>query len=120
MQLVNPDFRVDLSLHLLSLLVGGAIALSLVWQLVAVLSPLVDFQATALSMPSTDPVDEEAGPPAWAAVDDAASAAAPDELLAPRIATHFTVFRCEVNGRVTYTDRPCERGGMRVLRLPRR
>jgi hypothetical protein len=119
MQLVNPDFRVDLSLHLLSVLVGGAIALSLVWQLVAVLSPLVDFQPTTLSVPSTDPGEDEAGPPAWAAFDETPSPAH-DELLAPRITTHFTVFRCEANGRVTYTDRPCERGGMRVLRLPRR
>jgi hypothetical protein len=118
MHFVNPDFRVDLSLHLLSVLVAGAIALALVWQLVVILSPLLDFRQPAYSVLATDIGQDETGPPAWAAVDELRSTAL--ESSQPRIATHFTVFRCEANGEVTYTDRPCERGGMRVLRLPRR
>ena len=38
----------------------------------------------------------------------------------PKVASVVTVFRCESQGRVTYADRPCEHGGVRVLRLPGR
>jgi hypothetical protein len=41
----------------------------------------------------------------------------------PRFAASFAplgprVYRCEADGRVTYSDRPCERGRARVVPLP--
>jgi hypothetical protein len=118
MHAITSDFRVDLSLHVLSLSVGGAIALALIWHLVILLSPLIEFRAAQIPAVADVQVTE-AGPPAWAAMEDfpqsqAEISAAP--LPAP---THDMVFRCEAGGRVTYTDRPCERGDMRVLRLRR-
>jgi hypothetical protein len=118
MHLATPDFRVDLSLHLLSVLVSGAIALALLWHLVVLLSPMLDFRTPTDSAQTAELGYDEAGPPAWAAAEEF-PAAAQETLPPPRAITHFTVFRCVANGDVTYTDRPCERGGMRVLRLPR-
>ena len=117
MHAITSDFRVDLSLHVLSLSVGGAIALALIWQLVILLSPLIEFRAAQIPAVADFQVTE-AGPPAWAAMEDVPEA--PVELpAAPPPAVHDMVFRCEAGGRVTYTDRPCERGDMRVLRLRR-
>ena len=42
MHLAASDFRIDLSLNFLSLVVSGAIALALVWYLVLILSPLAN------------------------------------------------------------------------------
>lgn len=118
MQLATPDIRVDLSLHLLSTLVSAAIALALLWQLVVLVSPLIDFRGTAQPVLAADAGDDEAGPPAWATTAEP-TATGQQTVPQPQATTYFTVFRCEANGGVTYTDRPCERGGMRVLRLPR-
>lgn len=118
MQLATPDFRVDLSLHLLSVLVSGAIALALLWHLVVLVSPMIDFGAPRNSASAAELGYDEIGPPAWAAVEEL-PAAAQETPPPPRAITHVTVFRCVTNGSVTYTDRPCERGGMRVLQLPR-
>ncbi|HTN48273.1 MAG TPA: hypothetical protein VMK32_02465 [Burkholderiaceae bacterium] len=115
MHLAASDFRIDLSLNFLSLIVSGAIALALVWYLFLILSPLAG--AVGPTVLSTG-VSEEVGPPAWAAVDS--TPALPTALpVLPRMASVVTVFRCESHGRVTYADRPCEQGGVRVLRLPR-
>ena len=113
---VASDFRIDLSLNFLSLVVSGTIALALVWYLVLILSPLVaaDHPA-ALHNPT---MVGEVGPPAWAAV-DSTPVVRHDLPALPRMASVFTVFRCESQGRVTYADRPCEQGGVRMLRLQR-
>jgi len=113
MHLAASDFRIDLSLNFLSLVVSGAIALALVWYLVLILSPLV-----ASDSPIVHDASGEVGPPAWAAV-DGLHGPSPALPAMPKVASVVTVFRCESQGRVTYADRPCEHGGVRVLRLPR-
>ena len=127
MQLAAPDPRIDLSLRFLSLLVSGAIASALVWYLFILIEPWIDLKRWQGETPivALDPLStlaphlsggaDEVGPPASAALRDNALATGPVQLFAPA----FTVFRCELRGRVTYADQPCERGGMRVLRLPR-
>ena len=112
---VASDFRIDLSLNFLSLIVSGTIALALVWYLVLILSPLVAADHPAQHNPVTV---GEVGPPAWAAV-DSTPVVQHDLPALPRMASVFTVFRCESQGRVTYADRPCEHGGVRLLRLQR-
>ncbi len=116
MQLAASDFRIDLSLHFLSLLVSGAIALALIWYLVVILSPLVGDDAPPATAPAISFDQEEVGPPAWVALDNLP----PLRLTAvpPLTSSVVTVFRCEANGQITYADHPCERGGVRVLRLP--
>jgi len=119
MQLAAADSRFDLSLRFLSLVVSGAIALALLWHFAGALAPLMRLGDAPLPLARADTsisVLDAFGPPAWAARPDASSAAA--ERSATRSA-FVTVFRCEQHGRVTYADRPCEDGGMRVLRLPR-
>jgi hypothetical protein len=109
------DFRIDLSLNFLSLIVSGSIALALIWYLVLILSPLV---ATNPPVQHSPTATGEVGPPAWAAV-DSTPVVQHDLPALPRMASVFTVFRCESQGRVTYADRPCETGGVRVVRLQR-
>lgn len=109
------DFRLDLSLNFLSLVVSGSIALALVWYLVLILSPLV---APNVPAHHSSQAVGEIGPPAWAAV-DSTPVVQHDLPALPHIASVFTVFRCESQGRVTYADRPCEHGGVRVVRLQR-
>jgi len=111
MHLAASDFRIDLSLNFLSLVVSGAIALALVWYLVLILSPLV-------ASSTAHDASGDVGPPAWAAV-DGVPGLSPASPARPKVASVVTVFRCESQGRVTYADRPCEHGGVRVLRLPR-
>jgi hypothetical protein len=118
MHAITSDFRVDLSLHVLSLSVGGAIALALIWHLVILLSPLIEFRAAQIPVVADLQVTE-AGPPAWAAMEDFPKSQAEIPAAPLPAPTHDMVFRCEAGGRVTYTDRPCERGDMRVLRLRR-
>ena len=118
MHAITSDFRVDLSLHVLSLSVGGAIALALIWHLVILLSPLIDFRAAQIPAVANFQFTE-AGPPAWAAMEDVPEPPVEFPASPPPAAIHDMVFRCEADGRVTYTDRPCERGDMRVLRLRR-
>lgn len=123
MHAAASDLRLDFSLRFLNLLVSGAIALVLLWFLVVLLEPWIDVQRMRNVVPIVEPdplstgaaaaarAREEIGPPATAA---SQISTAPVQLIAPA----FTVFRCELRGRVTYADQPCERGGMRVLRLP--
>ena len=114
MHIAASDFRIDLSLNFLSLVVSGAIALALVWYLVLILSPLASDSPGV----TTPDASGDVGPPAWAAVDGLPGLSAASPAM-PKVASVVTVFRCESQGRVTYADRPCEHGGVRVLRLPR-
>src|SRR5512139_1872885 len=110
---VSSDRQVDLTLNLLTLIVGGgllatAAVLAFMW-----LRPGAPAAAGA-----------EVGPPAWAAM--------PEVLLDPprlefevrfpevrlpevRLAYGAAIFRCEHRGQVTYTDRPCVAGDARAL-----
>lgn len=127
MDIAASDPRIDASLSFLSLLVSGAIALALLWYLFVLIEPWIDLErwqgATPIIeldplstlAPHQDDADVEVGPPASAALRGGPFISAPVQLIAPA----FTVFRCELKGRVTYTDQPCDAGGMRVLRLPR-
>jgi hypothetical protein len=127
MHAAASDPRLDVSLRFLSLLVSGAIALSLLWFLYVLVEPWIDLRHLNGVTPIVEPdplatqsarydeLGEEVGPPSWAARLDAPLSSAKAHLIAPA----FTVFRCELRGRVTYADQPCDRGGMRVLRLPR-
>ena len=125
MDIAASDPRIDVSLRFLSLLVSSAIALALLWYLFLLIEPWIDLERwqgvtpivelDPLSTIAPQSAGDEVGPPASAAVRDGRfrhAPGAPDR-------TSFTVFRCELKGRVTYADQPCERGGMRVLRLPR-
>ena len=112
MIVATPDPQFDLSLRFLSLVVSGAIIAALLWYLVLLLQPLAHFGDGA-----------EMGPPAWAATPElptTIASAPPATTDTDGGGARFTVFRCVVDGSVTYTDRPCERGELRVLRLPRR
>lgn len=123
MHVAAPDLRFDSSLRFLNLLVSGAIALVLLWFVAVLLEPWFDVQRMRNVVPIIEPdplsthmvaavlAREQVGPPATAA---GPMSTTPVQLSAPA----FTVFRCELRGRVTYADQPCERGGMRVLRLP--
>jgi hypothetical protein len=114
MHAISSDFRVDLSFHALSVLVAGAIAVALIWHLIILLTPLSErrLESSTAGLEVTEP-----GPPAWAAMGNLPEPAVRALAAESLVATHVTVFRCDADGRVTYTDRPCERGGMRVLRL---
>jgi hypothetical protein len=126
MHVAAPDPRIDLSLRFLSLLVSGVIASALAWYLFVLIEPWIDLQRWQGDTPiiELDPLStlgprlsgdaDESFPPASARCANALGSG-PVQLFAPA----FTVFRCELRGRVTYADQPCERGGMRVLRLPR-
>jgi hypothetical protein len=125
MHAAAPDPRIDVSLRFLSLLVSGAIALALLWYLYVLVGPWLDFkrwrdlapivELDPLSTRGTAVAADDVGPPASAARWDASWTGPPMQLIAPA----FTVFRCELRGRVTYSDKPCEHGGVRVVRLPR-
>jgi hypothetical protein len=127
MHVAAPDPRIDLSLRFLSLLVSGVIASALAWYLFVLIEPWIDLQRWQGDAPiiELDPLStlaprlyddaDEVGPPASAERRDHGLGVGPVQLFAPA----FTVFRCELRGSVTYADQPCERGGMRVLRLPR-
>jgi len=125
MDIAASDPRIDVSLRFLSLLVSSAIAVALLWYLLLLIEPWIDLERwqgvtpivelDPLSTLAPQSASDEVGPPASAAVRDGPFTATPVHLIAPA----FTVFRCELKGRVTYADQPCERGGMRVLRLPR-
>lgn len=113
------DSRFDLSLRFLSLLVSGALVLALVWHFAGALTPLMRLGEAPLPAPRNAQLAllDAFGPPAWAA---SPSHAGPPASAAPPARTpSVTVFRCEQHGHVTYADRPCDQGGMRVLQLPR-
>lgn len=111
---IASDFRFDLSLGFLSLLVGGAIAVALLWYLIVLLQPVLAPQAPA-SAPATA---TDFGPPAWAGLDESLLAQLRIVPALPALPV-ITVFRCEARGRVSYGDQPCAAGDMRVLLLPR-
>lgn len=98
------DRQFDLTLHFLSLVVGSALLVALALLLVSSLAPSV-------------PADRgDVGPPAWAAMPEVF-------VVPPRFAASFSqlgprVYRCDVDGRISYSDRPCERGRARVVPLP--
>lgn len=125
MHAAASDPRIDVALRFLSLLVSGAIALALLWYLYVLAKPWLDIARWGELAPivELDPLStrgnavatDDVGPPASAARWDAPWTGPPTHLIAPA----FTAFRCELRGRVTYTDKPCERGGVRVVRLPR-
>jgi hypothetical protein len=127
MDIAASDPRIDASLRFLSLLVSGAIAMAVLWYVFVLIEPWLDLERWQGATPivALDPLstiapyrggtDEEVGPPASAAMRAGPFVNAPVQLMAPA----YTVFRCELRGRVTYADQPCDRGGMRVLRLPR-
>jgi hypothetical protein len=106
MLVATSDPQFDLSLRFLSLVVSGAIVGALLWYLVLILQPLADFSRG------------EVGPPSWAAMPEVPTVS-PVPTAGPALSA-VTVFRCEFDGSVTYADRPCDRGGVRVLHLPRR
>lgn len=117
MLIVTVDPRIDIALRFLTALVSGAIVATLLWYLFVQLAPYARFSA------------EEVGPPVWAAsLDEAATASFAAETAtaeAPSAQVRsspsgVTVYRCESGGSVTYSDRPCDRGWMRILRLPPR
>lgn len=117
MHLAAADSRFDLSLRFLSLVVSGAIALALVWHFAGALAPLMRLGDAPLPLPAYESSALELiGPPAWASQPEALTSSS--ESSSAR-ASAVTVFRCEQRGSVTYSDRPCDRGGQRVLRLPR-
>lgn len=117
MLIATVDPRIDIALRFLTALVSGAIVATLLWYLFVQLAPYARFSG------------EEVGPPAWAASLDAAAmessgaeaakAEAPTGQARPSSSV-VTVYRCESGGSVTYSDRPCDRGWMRILRLPPR
>ncbi len=115
MHLAAADSRFDLSLRFLSLVVSGAIALALAWHFAGVLTPLMRLGDAPLPLPAVrlSSALELIGPPAWASQPEAVTPALEHgDARAPAV----TVFRCEQRGSVTYSDRPCDRGGQRVLR----
>lgn len=115
MHLAAADSRFDLSLRFLSLVVSGAIALALVWHFAGALAPLMKLGDAPLPLPAYESnALELIGPPVWASQPEDVTPTA-EGARAPAV----TVFRCEQRGSVTYSDKPCDRGGQRVLRLPR-
>ena len=102
---VSSDRHVDLTLNLLTLIVGSgllttAAVLVVMWLRPA--APAADFSVM--------------GPPAWASM--------PDVLLDPprldfdvQLPYGRTIYRCEHRGQVTYSDRPCTVGQMRALSI---
>jgi hypothetical protein len=98
------DRQLDLTLHVLTLVVSSALVAALAYLLVSSLAPPV-------------PADRgDVGPPSWAAMPEVFA-------IAPRYTVATSplgplVYRCETDGRVSYADRPCPRGRVRVVPLP--
>jgi hypothetical protein len=118
MHLASSDLRVDISLNLLTLVVAGAIALALLWQLVILLDRPARPDVPAMLYSAATAFDD-AGPPSWAAEVES-QVPARDSANPPLSLPRGSVFRCNASGRITYSDRPCDRGEVRVLRLPGR
>jgi len=125
MHAAATDPRLDVSLRFLSIVVSSAIALALLWFLYVLAGPLLHLERWSEAVPvvELDPLSTQGtavatdtvGPPSTAARWDAPWMGPPVRLVAPA----FTAFRCELAGRVTYSDKPCARGGVRVVQLPR-
>jgi hypothetical protein len=102
--LVASDRQFDFALQLLTLVVSGAIAISLLY-----------LAFTLVTKPQPDRGD--VGPPRWAAM--------PESLIdpwhldidtgLPPLPRNGVVYRCDRNGRVSYGDRPCPDGRVRLL-----
>jgi hypothetical protein len=101
---VASDRQFDLTLQLLTLLVSGAIAITLVY-----------LAFTWMTKPQPDRGD--VGPPRWAAMPE--SLIDPWQLEfdtdLPTVPRTGIVYRCDRNGRVSYADRPCPDGRVRLL-----
>jgi hypothetical protein len=101
----TSDRQFDLALNLLTMIVSGAIAVSVI------------YFAITLMAPKSPPDRGDVGPPRWAAM--------PEILIEPwqldfdaelpPLSGTGTVYRCDRNGRVTYSDRPCIDGRVRLL-----
>jgi hypothetical protein len=100
---VSSDRHVDVTLNLLTALVGGALIASLAYLVFMWLQPAPS---------GADRGD--VGPPAWAAMSDALFSPARIELDFSLLSLP-TVYRCEYRGHVTYSDRPCAAGRNRPL-----
>lgn len=102
--LFASDRQLDLTLHVLTLVVSTALVVALAYLLVSSLAPPV-------------PADRgDVGPPSWAAMPEVFA-------VEPRFKAAYStlgplVYRCESDGRVSYSDRPCPRGRIRVMPLP--
>jgi hypothetical protein len=124
MHAAATDPRLDVSLRFLSYVVSSAIALALLWFVYLHIGRWLDLERWSEAVPivELDPLStqgapigtDDVGPPVTAARWDAPWIGPPVRLIAPA----FTVFRCEFAGRVTYSDKPCARGGIRVVKLP--
>lgn len=105
---VASDRQFDFALQLLALVVSCAIAVSLIYLAIAVMAP-------------KEPPDlGDVGPPRWAAMPE--SLIDPLQLefepVVPPLRSRGTVYRCDRNGRISYSDRPCPDGRIRILRSP--
>ena len=102
--LFDSDRQLDLTLHVLTLVVSSALVVALAYLLVSSLSP-------------SGPADRgDVGPPSWAAMPEVFA-------VSPRFTAAYSplnplVYRCESDGRISYSDRPCPRGRVRVVPLP--
>ena len=106
---VASDRQFDLALKVLTLIVSGAIAMSLLYILITIRGP------------RAAPDRGDVGPPLWAAM--------PESLIDPWQQLEFlrdwpaerereVFYRCDRNGRTTFSDRPCNEGAMRIV-IPR-
>lgn len=111
---VRSDRRVDLVLNMLTLLVGGALVVTLAYLVFTLLRP---------SQVVADRGD--VGPPAWAAMSEARWNPVRIDLELPRVELELplpyglAIYRCEHRGEVTYSDRPCLVGRVRATSLRR-
>lgn len=103
--LVASDRQFDLALNLLTLLVSGAIAVSAI------------YFAITLMAPKSPPDRGDVGPPRWAAMPEILIEPWQLELdpVLPPLPGAGTVYRCDRNGRVSYSDRPCSDGLVRIV-----
>ncbi len=101
---VSSDRHVDRALSLLTWVVSAALLATVAWIVFTwVRTPQLADRG-------------DVGPPAWAAVSDALLSPTRLDFDLPRL--HVPViYRCEHNGHVTYSDKPCMAGRVRALPL---
>lgn len=101
----TSDRQFDLALNLLTMIVSGAIVVSVI------------YFAIALATPKSPPDRGDVGPPLWAAMPEILIEPWQLELdsILPPLPGSGTVYRCDRNGRVSYGDRPCVDGRVRLL-----
>jgi hypothetical protein len=100
---VSSDRHVDRALSLLTWVVSGALLATAVWILFMWFGPLQQVADRG-----------DVGPPDWAAMSEAFLNPTRIEFDLPRVYVPV-IYRCEHNGRVTYSDRPCMVGRVRAL-----